>query len=442
MAAIARRVHEVDERALVIAESGLNDPRVMRPAERGGYGCDAAWADDFHHALRVLLTGEREGYYAEFGSVAELAKAFHRPHVHDGGYSAFRRRRFGAPADDVPPSGSSSSPRTTTRSATAPSATGCREQARPLAAFCTLLSAVHADAVHGRGVRRAGAVPVLLRPHRRARSPTRRARAAGASSPPSPQFGRGDPRPAGAGDVRALEADARSAIPSWPGCTRSCWRARREPARRRRRRDRVRRAGALAAGAARAATSSSATSPTSRGACRARAAGCVLATDAATARSMADTSTLAPLVGGAGRMTEVWPGRPFPLGATWDGEGTNFSLFSEHAERVELCLFDDDGRRDVRRDDRAHGAQLALLPARRRARASATAIRVHGPYAPQAGHRFNPSKLLIDPYAKAIDGVVDWDATPTCCPTCPPARRTPTSSPTTRTTRSRSRSRS
>ena len=66
-------------------------------------GRDAAWADDFHHALRTLLTGERDGYYAEFGHVAQLAKAFRRPHVHDGQYSTFRRRRFGAPAEDVPP---------------------------------------------------------------------------------------------------------------------------------------------------------------------------------------------------------------------------------------------------------------------------------------------------------------------------------------------------
>ncbi len=101
--AVARRVHEVDARALVIAESGLNDPKVMRPRERGGYQCDAAWADDFHHSLRTLLTDERDGYYEEFGRVSQLAKAFHRPHVHDGSYSTFRRRRFGAPADDVPP---------------------------------------------------------------------------------------------------------------------------------------------------------------------------------------------------------------------------------------------------------------------------------------------------------------------------------------------------
>jgi maltooligosyltrehalose trehalohydrolase len=100
--AIARRVHDADPGALVIAESGLNDPRVMRRGERG-YGCDAAWADDFHHALRVLLTDEREGYYAEFGRVGQLAKALHRPYVHDGTYSTFRRRRFGARADDLPP---------------------------------------------------------------------------------------------------------------------------------------------------------------------------------------------------------------------------------------------------------------------------------------------------------------------------------------------------
>ncbi len=101
--AVARRVHEVRNDALVIAESGLNDPRVMRPIERGGYACDAAWADDFHHSLRTLVTDERDGYYAEFGRVAQLAKAYHRPHVHDGTYSSLRRRRFGAPADDVPP---------------------------------------------------------------------------------------------------------------------------------------------------------------------------------------------------------------------------------------------------------------------------------------------------------------------------------------------------
>jgi glycogen operon protein len=106
---------------------------------------------------------------------------------------------------------------------------------------------------------------------------------------------------------------------------------------------------------------------------------------------------------------EVLPGEPFPLGATWHGEGTNFSLFSEHAERVELCLFDDDGsetRVDVM-DQTAfnwHCFVKGVGPGQR------YGYRVHGPYEPQQGLRFNPAKLLIDPYAKAIDGTVDWRA--------------------------------
>jgi maltooligosyltrehalose trehalohydrolase len=102
MRELADRVHARSPHALVIAESGLNDPKVTRAAEQGGYGHDAMWADDFHHALRALLTGEHEGYYEEFGAVADLVKAFHRPFVHDGQYSTFRRRRYGAPAGDRP----------------------------------------------------------------------------------------------------------------------------------------------------------------------------------------------------------------------------------------------------------------------------------------------------------------------------------------------------
>jgi maltooligosyltrehalose trehalohydrolase len=138
--AVSRRVHAVREDALVIAESGLNDPRVMRPVSHGGYACDAAWADDFHHALRTLVTDDRDGYYADFGRVGQLAKAFHRPYVHDGGYSSFRRRRFGAPADDVPVERfvvfSQNHDQVGNR------AFGDRMpvQARALAAFCTLLS--------------------------------------------------------------------------------------------------------------------------------------------------------------------------------------------------------------------------------------------------------------------------------------------------------------
>jgi isoamylase len=108
-------------------------------------------------------------------------------------------------------------------------------------------------------------------------------------------------------------------------------------------------------------------------------------------------------------MTEVWPGRPFPLGATWDGAGTNFSVFSEHAESVELCLFDEAGeetRIDVygHRAHNFHCYMPGVGPGQR------YAYRVHGDYAPHQGHRFNPNKLLIDPYAKAIEGTVDHDA--------------------------------
>jgi maltooligosyltrehalose trehalohydrolase len=102
VAELTERVHSINRRALVIAESGLNDPKVIRPYRAGGWACDAQWADDFHHAVRTLVTDEREGYYEEFGHVAELAKAFDRPFVHDGGYSTFRKMRYGAPAPDRP----------------------------------------------------------------------------------------------------------------------------------------------------------------------------------------------------------------------------------------------------------------------------------------------------------------------------------------------------
>jgi maltooligosyltrehalose trehalohydrolase len=137
---LADRVHACDRRALVIAESGLNDPKVMRPTRQGGYGHDAAWADDFHHALRALLTGERDGWYEEFGRIAQLAKAFHRPYVHDGGYSSFRRRRFGAPADDRPPAQFVVFCQNHDQVGNRAFGDRLPARARPLAAFCTLLA--------------------------------------------------------------------------------------------------------------------------------------------------------------------------------------------------------------------------------------------------------------------------------------------------------------
>ncbi|MEV5748842.1 glycogen debranching protein GlgX [Actinoallomurus sp. NPDC052308] len=106
-------------------------------------------------------------------------------------------------------------------------------------------------------------------------------------------------------------------------------------------------------------------------------------------------------------MQEVWPGTPYPLGATWDGTGTNFALFSEVAQRVELCLFDEDGtetRYALPETDGFvwHGYLPGVGPGQR------YGYRVHGPYAPERGHRCNPAKLLLDPYGKAIEGDVRW----------------------------------
>jgi isoamylase len=102
-------------------------------------------------------------------------------------------------------------------------------------------------------------------------------------------------------------------------------------------------------------------------------------------------------------------GSAFPLGATWDGLGVNFALFSAHATKVELCLFDNDGKREVERielpeytDEVFHGYLPDARPG------TVYAYRVHGPYDPAAGHRFNPNKLLIDPYAKQLVGELVW----------------------------------
>ncbi len=106
----------------------------------------------------------------------------------------------------------------------------------------------------------------------------------------------------------------------------------------------------------------------------------------------------------------IWPGSPTPLGATWDGQGVNFALFSEHATKVELCLFNraDDDRPSVCLpiEERTEHVWHAYLP--EVSPGQHYGYRVHGPYEPREGHRFNPSKLLIDPYAKAIAGIVDW----------------------------------
>ena len=105
---------------------------------------------------------------------------------------------------------------------------------------------------------------------------------------------------------------------------------------------------------------------------------------------------------------KILTGKPYPLGATYDGVGTNFSIFSGVAERVELCLFDADGgaaRFDLPEVTAFcwHGYLPNIGPGQR------YGFRIYGPWAPEHGHRCNPAKLLLDPYAKAIAGRVNWD---------------------------------
>ena len=106
---------------------------------------------------------------------------------------------------------------------------------------------------------------------------------------------------------------------------------------------------------------------------------------------------------------KVWPGKPYPLGATWDGKGVNFALFSAHAEKVELCLFDRTGLREEARvtlPEYTDEVWHAYLPDARPDQLYG--YRVYGPYDPLNGHRFNPNKLMIDPYAKSLHGRVRW----------------------------------
>ncbi len=117
---------------VLIAESDTNDPRLVAAPEAGGYGLDALWNDDFHHAVHAAITAERQGYYSDFGSMAGLAKTMTRAFYHDGTWSSFRGRSHGRPVDVLmcPPTGSSATFRITTRLAIAPLATGSRRASR------------------------------------------------------------------------------------------------------------------------------------------------------------------------------------------------------------------------------------------------------------------------------------------------------------------------
>lgn len=106
----------------------------------------------------------------------------------------------------------------------------------------------------------------------------------------------------------------------------------------------------------------------------------------------------------------IYPGNPWPLGATWDGKGVNFALYADNATGVELCLFNEDNKTEfakIRILERTHSIWHVYLPDIKPGQLYG--YRVHGPYEPENGHRFNPNKLLIDPYAKAIAGTIEWN---------------------------------
>jgi isoamylase len=108
-------------------------------------------------------------------------------------------------------------------------------------------------------------------------------------------------------------------------------------------------------------------------------------------------------------LSRVKEGLPYPRGATWDGKGVNFALFSAHATKVEACIFDSSGKELEKielpeyRDETWHGYVPDIGPG------TFYGYRVHGPYAPDEGHRFNPNKLVLDPYARAHFGELKWD---------------------------------
>src|SRR5688572_18957020 len=113
----------------------------------------------------------------------------------------------------------------------------------------------------------------------------------------------------------------------------------------------------------------------------------------------------------APRNITVYPGSPYPLGATWDGKGVNFALYADNASDVELCLFHSSNDKNesyrIKLVERSHYVFHAYLPDIKPGQLYG--YRVYGKYEPQQGHRYNPNKLLIDPYAKAIAGTIDWN---------------------------------
>ena len=341
---------ELAERVREVAPRALviseMGPDDFRPLREWGH--DAMWLDSLHHALHVALTGERDGYYAPFdGSIAEIARELGRPEGPRLVACAQNHDQVGnrAVGDRLAP-----------------------ERLR-VAQAVVLFSPFTPLLFQGEEYARVAPVPVLHGPHRPVhrrgdarRPPARVRRVRGL-------LGRGRPGSSGARDLRALEArPAAARIRSSRGC---CGCAAELP----RELD-----VSLDEGARR------------------------LELRRGRARLTVDFRSLEVEL----RRVRPWPGSPYPLGPQWDGDGTNFSLFSEHATKVELCLFDEDDReRRHELHERTafnwHGYFPGIGPGQR------YGYRVYGRWAPEQGHRFNPAKLLIDPYAKAIEGPIRWE---------------------------------
>ena len=425
----------------LMAESDLNDPRLIRPPEHGGYGLDAQWADDVHHTIHATLTGERHGYYQDFAGIATIADvlpravllraavlAAPRPHarplVGRRAAPAVRRLRAEPRPGGQPRRSASGSRRSSPRTGSGSRRRWCC--CRPTCRCCSWARSTARR--RPSSTSSSTAIPSWSR---------RCARDGGGSSRRS-GCGRGADRSAGGGDVRARRSSTGTAA-SRPGraharalhatCSRCGERSRRSGRERAWCTSRARPTGArrsasmplqgdifdagaraanalvrvqphrTAAGRARAVGGAMAhggcgSRPTSRRtaargsrrrSCRASEQAAVDGRAEAAARRVA--AGRAARAHGAARAVErgrvrarlrgrelrvtlrIWPGRPYPLGATWDGTGVNFALFSENATGVELCLF---RRRRTTRGSaatiqlaRAHRPGLALLPPRR-----------------------------------------------------------------------------
>ena len=196
---------------VLIAESDLNDPRLVSSREAGGYGLTAQWSDDFHHAVHAAITGERQGYYGDFGSIGALVKTLTRVFFHDGNYSSFRGRSHGRPVDLLRIPSFRFLGYLQDHDQVGNRATGDRISSGlsaglvKVGAGLVLTVAVHPDALHGRGMGRVHPLAVLHRPHRP------RAGQGGRRGPPGgvrrARLGtRGGAEPAGRADLPALEA--------------------------------------------------------------------------------------------------------------------------------------------------------------------------------------------------------------------------------------------